>query len=84
MATYKVTWHNTSTITGYIEADNEQDLINKIWNTTVVNEAGETVKGSPGSNAPWEMRETAYTQGIQKTVEISNGAEKTTGFPDPQ
>ena len=84
MATYKVTWHNTRTITGYIEANNEQDLVNKIWNTTVVNDAGETVAGSAGVNAPWEMSETTNTEGIQKTVEISSGAEKTSGFPDPE
>ena len=84
MPTYKVTWENVDTIKGYIEAADEQDLINKLHNTTRVNEAGDTVPGSAGFDANYEMSESTRASSLKSVIEVSTGTEKTSGFPDPQ
>ena len=84
MGTYKVEWESKNTIVGYIEAETEQDLINKLYNATTVDAEGNTVPGNPGFHAPWEMRETSHSEGITKYTEITTGTEKTSGFVNPE
>ena len=79
MGTYKVVSTKTSVTTGYIEASNEQDLINKLNPPDVTEADGSTSTGE----IRWEMSERVSTGGLTSITDLTTNDVKTEGFLEP-
>ena len=77
MPTYKVVYKSTNTWTGYIEATDEQDAVNKVTYPIVTNDEGNQVIGTGGQDASWEMHDRTYTTGVNSITPVSTGTENT-------
>ena len=70
MATFKVIFEKKQTWTGYIEATNSQDAVNKVRYPQVEMDDGNTSTGWPGDQTNWEVQSNETTYDIKSLGEI--------------
>ena len=70
MATFKVVLENKVTYTGYIEATDSQDAVNKVIYPQVLMSNGETTSGHTGIQTDWEVSDNTTEHTITSLTEI--------------
>ena len=83
MPTYKVVFTRTHTTTGYVEADNTQDLANKIWYPHSLDESGNIeTKYGPGDPGAWEASDDKYSNTVTSAELVGDTLTAVTPLPD--
>ena len=73
MATYKVVFTRTNVTTGYIEADDAQDLSNKIWWPHTLNADGTiNERWSPADRRSFEASDDTTTSVVTSSEQVGD------------
>ena len=70
MATFKVVVENKITWTGYIEATDSQDAVNKVMYPQIVTAEGDTITGQSGRQTNWEVSSNEKETVIKPLAEL--------------
>tara|TARA_R100000808_G_C2105177_1_gene121025 strand:- start:376 stop:654 length:279 start_codon:yes stop_codon:yes gene_type:complete len=83
MATYKVVFTRTNTITGYIEADDVQDLSNKLWYPHSLNGDGTiNERWVPADKRAFEASENSNTEIVTSAEQVGDTLTSVAPLPD--
>ena len=83
MPTYKVVFTKSTITTGYIEADDVQDLANKIWYPHTLNQDGTiNEKRISGNTKNWESNRDVETEVVTSAEQVGDTLTSVAPLPD--
>ena len=83
MPTYKVVFTKSNITTGYIEADDTQDLANKIWYPHTLNQDGTiNIRYVPGDSRVWESSREETNEVVTSAEQVGDTLTAVTPLPD--
>lgn len=83
MPTYKVVFTKTNTLRGYIEADDVQDLSNKLWWPHTLNEDGTiNIRYAPAATMAFEAFESTTESAVKSAEQVGDTLTSVTPLPD--
>ena len=83
MPTYKVVFTRTQTTTGYVEADNTQELSDILWYSHSLDENGNLEdKYAPGDSRNWEASDLSYTDKVVSAEQVGDTLTSVAPLPD--
>ena len=83
MPTYKVVFTKSNITTGYIEADDAQDLANKIWYPHTLNQDGTiNIRYVQGDTRVWESSREETNEVVTSAEQVGDTLTAVTPLPD--